>query len=115
MNFKHFSKYRRVGLGIANFTSDKQATVLSKKKKIQSGVSKRLFPFRFTLVTISLLQQSLVWVTNTNSKEIWFFQVCVLAESTEFPSGVCYKATCRTWQQVRDNKTSISKTVQAAC
>lgn len=38
-----------------------------------------------------------------------------LAEGTKFPSGVCYKVTCRTWQQVTDNKTSVPKTVQATC
>lgn len=34
------------------------------------------------------------------------FKSVFLAEATEFPSGVCYKATCQIWQQVRDNKTS---------
>lgn len=43
------------------------------------------------------------------------FKSVFLAEATEFPSGVCYKATCRTWQQVGDNKTSIPTTIQAAC
>lgn len=43
------------------------------------------------------------------------FKSVFLAEATKFPSGFCYKATCRTWQQVRDNKTSISNAVQAAC
>lgn len=43
------------------------------------------------------------------------FKSVFLAEVTKFPSGVCYKATCRTWQQVRDNKSSIPKTIQAAC
>lgn len=42
------------------------------------------------------------------------FKSVFLAEATEFPSGVCYKATCRTWQQVRDNKTTLPKIIQAA-
>lgn len=38
------------------------------------------------------------------------FKSVLLAESAEYPSGVCYKALCRTWQQVWDNETSIPKT-----
>lgn len=43
------------------------------------------------------------------------FESVLLAETAEFPSGVCYKAVCGTWQQLWDNKTSIPETGQAAC
>ena len=48
-------------------------------------------------------------------RESGSFKSVFLAEAPVFPSGDCYEATCRTWQQVRDNKTSIPKIVQAAC
>jgi hypothetical protein len=48
-------------------------------------------------------------------KKCGSFKPVFLAEVTEFPSGVFYEATCRTWQQVRVNKTSFPKTCQAAC
>lgn len=37
------------------------------------------------------------------------FKSVLLAEVADFPSGVCYKAVCGTWQQLWDNKTSIPR------
>lgn len=57
-------------------------------------------------MTVSLFQQNLLWVRCCKIPTVrksGSFKSVILAEAPEFPSGVCYKATFRSWQQVRDN------------